>query len=138
MTAQISKFVSLFADLPNQRQEWKIRDNLVDIIFIVVVAAIADWEDIEWFAKEKEAWFCIYPELPGGIPSYDTMHPPSFLFFCLLLACSLIMVNQSAFIFVFWHSACAWAEDLSEFEVPYPSVEGVMVRLGPYSYHLFP
>ena len=104
MTAQISKFVSLFADLPDQRQEWKIRDNLVDIIFIVVVAAIADcddWVGIEWLEKEKEAWSCKYPELPGGIPSHDTMHPPSFLFFCLLLACSLIMVNQSAFIFVF-------------------------------------
>ena len=89
MTAQISKFVSLFADLPDQRQEWKIRHNLVDIIFIVVVAAIADcddWEGIEWFAKEKEAWFCKYPELPGGIPSHDTVHTPSFLFFGTLLA----------------------------------------------------
>ncbi|MFR1724389.1 transposase family protein [Emergencia timonensis] len=76
MTDRVSQFVSLFEDLPDQRQEWKVKHNLVDIIFIVVVATIADcddWEEIEWFAREKEPWFRKYLELPAGIPSHDTM-----------------------------------------------------------------
>ena len=76
MAERISRFVSLFEDLTDQRQEWKVKHNLVDIIFIVVVATIADcddWEEIEWFAREKEPWFRKYLELPAGIPSHDTM-----------------------------------------------------------------
>jgi predicted transposase YbfD/YdcC len=62
--------------LPDERQAWKIKHKLVDIIFIAVVATIADcddWEEIEWFARKKEAWLRKYIELPGGIPSHDTM-----------------------------------------------------------------
>ena len=72
----VSKFVELFAGLPDERQEWKVKHKLVDIIFIAVVATIADcddWEDIEWFAQEKESWLRKYLELPNGIPSHDTM-----------------------------------------------------------------
>jgi predicted transposase YbfD/YdcC len=73
---KVSKFVELFAAIPDERQEWKVKHKLVDIIFIAVVATIADcddWEDIEWFAEEKEDWFRKYIELPNGIPSHDTM-----------------------------------------------------------------
>lgn len=76
MNNAISQFVSLFEDLPDQRQEWKIKHKLVDIIFIAVVATIADcddWEEMEWFAHEKESWFRKYIELPNGIPSHDTI-----------------------------------------------------------------
>ncbi len=47
----------------------------MDIIFIVVVtiADCDDWEETEWFAREKEPWFRKYLELPAGIPSHDTM-----------------------------------------------------------------
>lgn len=45
MNSKISQFVSLFEDLPDQRQEWKIKHKLVDIIFIAVVATIADCDD---------------------------------------------------------------------------------------------
>jgi predicted transposase YbfD/YdcC len=76
MDNKVSKFVELFQCIPDERQEWKIKHKLVDIIFIAVVATIADcddWEDIEWFAQMKEKWFRKYLELPGGIPSHDTM-----------------------------------------------------------------
>lgn len=76
MEKKVSKFVELFDGLPDQRQEWKIKHKLTDILFIAVVATIADcdgWEEIEWFAHEKEPWFRQYLELPCGIPSHDTM-----------------------------------------------------------------
>lgn len=76
MNEKVSKFVELFSDLPDERQEWKIKHRLVDIIFIAVVATIADcddWDEMEWFANEKESWFRKYLELPNGIPSHDTI-----------------------------------------------------------------
>ena len=76
MQKNVSNFVELFADLPDERKEWKIKHKLVDIMFIAVVATIADcddWEDMEWFAKKKETWLRKYLELPNGIPSHDTI-----------------------------------------------------------------
>jgi predicted transposase YbfD/YdcC len=73
---KVSKFIELFAAIPDERQEWKVKHKLVDIIFIAVVGTIAacdDWEEIEWFAEEKEDWFRKHLELPNGIPSHDTM-----------------------------------------------------------------
>ncbi len=43
-----------------QRQEWKIRHKLVNILFIAVVATIADW-------------LRQYLKLPNGIPPHDTI-----------------------------------------------------------------
>jgi predicted transposase YbfD/YdcC len=74
--SKVSAFVDLFANIPEERQEWKIKHKLVDILFIAIVATIADcddWEEIEWFANMKEGWFRKYIELPNGIPSHDTM-----------------------------------------------------------------
>jgi len=76
MQDKVSKFVELFEDMPDERQEWKIKHKLIDIIFIAVAATIADcddWEDMEWFANLKEDWFRKYLELPNGIPSHDTI-----------------------------------------------------------------
>jgi predicted transposase YbfD/YdcC len=76
MTKKVSAFIELFADIPDERQEWKIKHKLTDILFIAVVGSIAgcdDYEDIEWFAKKKEGWFRKYLELPNGVPSHDTI-----------------------------------------------------------------
>ena len=65
-----------FASIQEKRQECKIRHNLMEIIFIVLVCTIAgcdDWQDIELFAKEREEWFRKHIELPHGIPSHDTI-----------------------------------------------------------------
>ena len=82
---KVSKFIELFGAIPDERQEWKTKHKLIDIIFIAVVGAIADcddWEDVEWFANPEIDWFKRYllvptrpslAELPNGIPSHDTM-----------------------------------------------------------------
>ena len=49
--------------------------NLIDILILAVCAVIANcdgWEEIEWFAQEREEWFSTFLELPNGIPSHDT------------------------------------------------------------------
>jgi predicted transposase YbfD/YdcC len=76
MEKKVSVFQELFANIPDERQEWKVKHKLVDILFIAIVATVADcddWEEMEWFAKKKEDWFRKYLELPNGIPSHDTM-----------------------------------------------------------------
>jgi predicted transposase YbfD/YdcC len=73
---KVSKFIELFAAIPDERQEWKVKHKLIDIIFIAVVGTIAacdDWEEIEWFAELKKTWFKKHIELPNGIPSHDTI-----------------------------------------------------------------
>lgn len=65
-----------FSSIIEKRQECKIKHNLMEVIFIALVSAIAgcdDWQDIEFFAKEREEWFRKHIELPNGIPSHDTM-----------------------------------------------------------------
>jgi predicted transposase YbfD/YdcC len=73
----INKSVLLhFVSIMEKRQEYKIKHNLMEIIFIVLVCTIAgcdDWQDIELFAKEREEWFKKHIELPNGIPSHDTI-----------------------------------------------------------------
>jgi predicted transposase YbfD/YdcC len=76
MEKKVTAFQELFANIPDERQEWKVKHKLVDILFIAIVATVADcddWEEMEWFARKKEEWFRKYLELPNGIPSHDTM-----------------------------------------------------------------
>ena len=65
-----------FASIIEIRQESKIKHNLMEIMFIVLVSTIAgcdDWQEIELFAKERVDWFRKHIELPNGIPSHDTL-----------------------------------------------------------------
>ena len=65
-----------FASISEKRQKHKIKHNLMEIIFIVLVCTISgcdDWQDIELFAKEREDWFRKHIELANGIPSHDTI-----------------------------------------------------------------
>ncbi len=65
------------ANLPDHRQQFKIRHLSTDIIFITVAAVICgaeDWEDIEDFGHCKEKFFRNYLQLPNGIPSHDTFN----------------------------------------------------------------
>ncbi len=60
----------------DKRQKSKVRHKLVDILFIAVVATIANascWAEIAEFAKERFEWLKKYIELPNGIPSHDTI-----------------------------------------------------------------
>jgi predicted transposase YbfD/YdcC len=58
------------------RQDHKIKHLMKDIIAIVFFAKLAnanEWDEIHYFAVEKEAFLRKYLELPNGIPSYDTI-----------------------------------------------------------------
>ena len=51
------------------------RHVLLDIIIIAVLGTLSsvdDWEGLEEFAKDQEAWLRTFLELPHGIPSHDT------------------------------------------------------------------
>ena len=67
-----------FQELSDNRQQSKVKHNLVETILLVVCAVIAGcdvWEDIGDFCRVKEKWFRehIGLKLEGGIPSHDTM-----------------------------------------------------------------
>jgi len=47
--------------------------DIIMIVFCSVLSGIEDWVGMEDFAREKEAWFRCFLELPNGIPSHDTL-----------------------------------------------------------------
>lgn len=60
----------------DERQEWKVVHKLADVVFIVLIALLAnadDWQEIEIFCKENEDLLRQYVPLTNGIPSHDTM-----------------------------------------------------------------
>lgn len=64
-----------FEVIEDKREPWKVKHNLLEIIFMAIVATICraeTWQEIAAFAEEKEAWFRKYLELENGIPSHDT------------------------------------------------------------------
>ena len=81
---------SYFETLTDERQKWKIKHNLLEIVVMTICAVIAGcdvWEDIEDFCRVKEQWLkkSLHLELKNGIPSHDTMqrvwamiHPEEF------------------------------------------------------------
>ncbi len=75
-TSELPSFISIFKPVPDERQTAKIKHCLTEIIFIAIVATVAgadDWEEIEYFAIEKEEWLRKYLTLSNGIPSHDTI-----------------------------------------------------------------
>lgn len=65
-----------FADLEDPRMERTKHHKLLDIIVLSICAVIAGadgWTSIEAFGKAKLAWLQTFLELPGGIPSHDTL-----------------------------------------------------------------
>ena len=67
--------ISILEEIPDYRQQGKVRHPLVSLIFTSIVATIAgadDWECIEEFAKERLKWLQKYVSFPNGIPSHDT------------------------------------------------------------------
>jgi len=59
----------------DMRQSAKVLHKLEDILFIAVVATIANagcWEEIADFGAGHVEWFRRYIELPNGTPSHDT------------------------------------------------------------------
>jgi predicted transposase YbfD/YdcC len=65
------------ATVPDPRKIRGQRHVLLDIILIAILGTLSsvdDWEGIEEFAKDQEAWLRTFLELPHGIPSHDTFN----------------------------------------------------------------
>lgn len=63
MNNSIMKYFEVIED---KREPWKVRHNLLEIIFITIVATICraeTWQEIAAFAEEKATWFQITPLL---------------------------------------------------------------------------
>ena len=68
-------FIEKFKNIPDFRQEGKVKHKLIDIMFTSVVATIANantWIEVETFVEAKEEWFKQFIELENGVPSHDT------------------------------------------------------------------
>jgi hypothetical protein len=66
-----------FAELADPRRATKNKlhplQDILMIVFCAVLSGVEDWVGMETFAREKEAWFRRFLELPNGIPSHDTL-----------------------------------------------------------------
>lgn len=70
-------FNEYFNHIPDERQTFKIKHLLNEILFISVLAVISgadDFEEIEQYGKEKYKWLKTFLVLPEGIPSHDTFN----------------------------------------------------------------
>lgn len=71
-----SKLVSsIFSDITDPRSPRNSQHLLLELIIITICAVICGaegWEDIETFAKQREAWLRGYLTLPYGVPCHDT------------------------------------------------------------------
>ena len=64
-----------FGKLRDNRQTWKVKHNLLEIIVMTICAVIAGcdaWEDIADYCRVKETWFkeSLHMNLENGIPSH--------------------------------------------------------------------
>jgi len=94
-------FIEYFSDIPDFRQEGKVRHLLTEILFISVAATLANavsWTQVEAFAISREEWLRKYLELPNGIPSHDTFE----------------RVNESIDPVQFSKCFAAWTQDIAE------------------------
>ena len=66
-----------FAELRDPRVE-RTREHLLEEILLLAIAAVlsgaGSWNEIEDYGKAKRAWFKGFLQLPGGIPSHDTLN----------------------------------------------------------------
>lgn len=67
-----------FGELTDNRQSWKVKHNLLEIIVMTICAVIAGcdvWEDIADYCRVKEKWLkeSLHMSLENGIPSHDTL-----------------------------------------------------------------
>ncbi|SHK28059.1 DDE_Tnp_1-associated [Paramaledivibacter caminithermalis DSM 15212] len=75
ITMSIEDFKATFGKIKDFRQPWKTKHKLIEILFIAVVATIANadgWIEIGDFAEDKEQWLRKYLSLKNGVPSHDT------------------------------------------------------------------
>lgn len=72
---RINDFEDSFGNIKDFRQEWKVKHPLIEILYIAVIATIANantWIEIGTFAEIKKDWLKRYLLLENGVPSHDT------------------------------------------------------------------
>lgn len=66
-----------FSSIEDPRIERQKLHSLSCILFLTICAVLSgcnDWDEIEEYGIEKEAWLKKYIELKNGIPSHDTIN----------------------------------------------------------------
>lgn len=69
--------VGCMEEVPDPRAPYNQKHKILDIIVIAVTAILCGmdtWNEIEDWAKSKRDWLGSFLELPGGIPSHDTIN----------------------------------------------------------------
>ena len=78
MGSKAKSLADHLAAVPDPRKIRGQRHVLLDIIIIAILGTLSsvdDWEGIEEFAKDQEAWLRTFLELPHGmLPSYCFSH----------------------------------------------------------------
>lgn len=70
---------TIFAEVEDLRVQGRCLHRLTDILVIVLCGLIADCEDfeeIENFANDRQAFLGTFLALPNDIPSHDTARRP--------------------------------------------------------------
>ena len=71
----LKDFRESFEKVEDFRESHKVKHNLLEIIFVAIVATVANsntWLEIEAFGEIKESLLKRYVKLENGIPSHDT------------------------------------------------------------------
>lgn len=69
-------FEEYFSQITDNRQQWKVKHLMTDIIGLSLLAVISgaeSYEDIEDYGLSKQEWLRNYLALLEGIPSHDTI-----------------------------------------------------------------
>ena len=100
MQTRMTSIHKYFQSITDPRVKNRSTHLFMEILVIALLATLAGAEsfnDIELFAKSKQAWLCTFLALPGGIPSHDTFNR----FF------SLILPEEFSKCFIAWTQAMA-------------------------------
>lgn len=76
-TKKDTSLIGCMMDVPDPRAPYNQRHKFIDIIIIVIMAVICGmdtWNEIEDWAHARKEWLGTFLELPGGIPSHDTIN----------------------------------------------------------------
>lgn len=77
MLLENTTFGAIFGSLKDHRINRTKKHSMESIVFITLAAVISGcdtWNDIEDFGHDRKDWILKHMELPGGIPSHDTLN----------------------------------------------------------------
>ena len=72
-----NSLIECMREIPDPRAPYNQKHKFLDIIIIAVTAILCGmdtWNEIEDWAYSKREWLGTFLELPGGIPSHDTIN----------------------------------------------------------------